>query len=99
MLRIPSFRKGNGIHRQYQNVIKSKAIVSGMAVTSFYVAARAAMAHEAFPATFFGISTCHFIKRRKEFSYIESQLRPELMKIIKRALKIRYINKLPKGDM
>lgn len=108
MLRIPSFHKGNGIHRQYKNVMKSKAIVSGMAVTSFYVAAKAAMSHNLIPTTFFGVSTCHFIKRRQELAYIESLLRPQLVEILKRSLRLKQyqrnrllnnINKLKKGDI
>ena len=89
MLRIPSFHKGNAINRQYKNATKSKAIVSGMALTSFYVAARAAMTHDAFPAVFFAASTCFFAKRRKELSWVESQLRPELVKILERLLRLK----------
>ncbi|MBO5435196.1 hypothetical protein J6A31_05170 [bacterium] len=84
MLRIPSFQKGNAINRQYKNVIKSKAIVTGMAITSFYVAANAAMSHNALPAAFFGVSTCFFVKRRKQFSYIAEQYLPDFVKILKR---------------
>ena len=96
MLRIPAFQKGNAINRQFKNIVKSKSIVTGMAALNFGIAANAATSHEAIPSVFFGIGTCFFLKRRKQFSYLADLYRPEMIEILKRALRLRHykINKI-----